>query len=99
MLTALDLSQRPSDNRQQHDMQLVEYGQAAGFLMGVLVTVRAFEGACPSQRVTTDQVTQVWVNYAKARPEKWDEGVSPLAVSAFANAWPCSTPGPKPKKP
>ena len=49
----------------------------------------ALNASCSPEGVTTEQLRQVWLNFAKAYPETLHKEASSLALNAFEQAWPC----------
>jgi hypothetical protein len=46
-------------------------------------------GSCIPEGVTIQQLRQVWLNNAKARPEVLQRGASIVGLVAFDDAWRC----------
>jgi hypothetical protein len=46
-------------------------------------------GSCPSADGTTTQVVRLFVDYARAHPDKLDLSAAAVAYNAMADAYPC----------
>ncbi len=71
----------------------------AMYLSGIMDAESAFVGwkvktphFCIPDGVSVNQVRQVFLQYMKAYPEDWHMSAGSLALNAFRQAWPCSSP-------
>jgi hypothetical protein len=48
-------------------------------------------GVCMPKGVQVDQVAQIFINYARARPERWHEDIRALLLPALHASFPCGT--------
>ncbi len=73
-----------------------KYNECVVYLAGISDAAEVFsslEGTrlkiCAPNGTSVEQLRQVFLNFMNARPEKWNLSAAFLALTAFANAWPC----------
>ena len=47
-------------------------------------------GSCIPKEVSTGQLREVWLSYAKANPQNLHTSAASLVLVAFEEAWPCT---------
>jgi Rap1a immunity proteins len=69
-------------------IHVFKMGFCAGLINGITYMKKSI-GVCQPDGVSTQQATQVVVQYIDKRPERINENFKLLAVEALQAAWPC----------
>src|SRR3954449_10548926 len=72
--------------------RLTTSGMCAGFLAGILETLRAFELACPPDGVDNEQLVRMVVTQVEKHPELLRENFVVTASGVMMARWSCERP-------
>ena len=69
---------------------LVAYGTCIGYLMGLMDSdFGPTRAVCRPEGTTGEWLRQVWLRYAKKRPEEMNAIAADSAMKALKQVWPC----------
>ena len=70
-------------------IRLIAAGMCAGFVVGVLVTLRSNKQSCPSKDLSNPQLVRTVVSEVEKHPDRMHEDFVVPVSAAMIDSWPC----------